>query len=136
MTMATPDGRLAGEPLADGISPVQQMDKNGPTAILVSVSQIDQGQFPNGTLLNMKFHPNGLNGQDGILNLTNLIRTYFDMGGMEVQINVVSAETLRDAQKTRQLQRSCGACRRLSAYFIELHVEAQDDLIRRTELAV
>jgi len=137
MTMATPDGRLAGEPLADGISPVQQMDKNGPTAILVSVSQIDQGQFPNGTLLNMKFHPNCLNGQDGILKLTNLIRTYFDMGGMEVQINVVSAETLRDAQKNPDnykdlVVRVAG----FSAYFIELHVEAQDDLIRRTELAV
>ena len=135
MTMATPDGRLAGEPLADGISPVQQMDKNGPTAILVSVSQIDQGQFPNGTLLNMKFHPNCLNGQDGILKLTNLIRTYFDMGGMEVQINVVSAETLRDAQKNPDnykdlVVRVAG----FSAYFIE-HVEARD-LIRRTELAV
>jgi len=137
MTAATPDGRYAGEPLADGISPVQQMDKKGPTAILVSVSNIDQSKFPNGTLLNMKFHPTALQGEEGVTKLSNLIQTYFDMGGMEVQINVISAETLRDAQKNPDkyknlIVRVAG----FSAYFVELHIDGQNDLIRRTELAL
>ncbi|MDR0875776.1 MAG: hypothetical protein LBN12_06160 [Clostridiales Family XIII bacterium] len=136
-TAATPDGRRKGEPLADGISPVQQMDTNGPTAILVSVSSIDQVQYPNGTLLNMKFHPNALNGEGGIRKLTDLIRAYFGLGGMEIQINVVSAETLRAAQKNPEdyknlVVRIAG----FSAYFVELQAEGQEDLIRRTELAM
>ncbi len=137
MTAATPDGRYAGEPLADGISPVQQMDKNGPTSILQSVSKIDQSKYPNGTLFNMKFHPSALNGEDGIVKLTNLIQTYFEMGGMEIQINVVSAETLKDAQRNPDkyknlIVRVAG----FSAYFVELHIDGQNDLIRRTELAM
>ncbi|NLN06998.1 MAG: glycyl radical protein, partial [Firmicutes bacterium] len=137
MTAATPDGRYAGEPLADGISPVQQMDRNGPTAILVSVSNIDQKQYPNGTLLNMKFHPTSMRGEEGVTKLKNLIQAYFDMGGMEMQINVVSAETLRDAQKNPDnyknlIVRVAG----FSAYFVELHIDSQNDLIRRTELAM
>ncbi|HHX73522.1 MAG TPA: glycyl radical protein, partial [Firmicutes bacterium] len=137
MTAATPDGRYRGEPLADGISPVQQMDKNGPTAILVSVANIDQSQYPNGTLLNMKFHPSSMQGEEGVTKLKNLIQTYFGMGGMEMQINVVSAETLRDAQKNPDnyknlVVRVAG----FSAYFVELHIDGQNDLIRRTELAM
>ncbi|NLM20309.1 MAG: hypothetical protein GX207_00985 [Peptococcaceae bacterium] len=137
MTAATPDGRYAGEPLADGISPVQQMDKNGPTAILVSVSNIDQSKFPNGTLLNMKFHPTSLQGEEGVTKLSNLIQTYFDMGGMEMQINVISADILRDAQKNPDnyknlIVRVAG----FSAYFVELHIDGQNDLISRTELAM
>ena len=89
ITPATPDGRLAGEPLADGISPLQQMDTNGPTAVLSSVSKINQVKYPNGTLLNMKFHPSALQSEQGIKKLSELISTYFDLGGMEVQINVV-----------------------------------------------
>ena len=98
ITPATPDGRLAGEPLADGISPLQQMDTNRPTAVLSSVSKINQVKYPNGTLLNMKFHPSALQSEQGIKKLSELISTYFDLGGMEVQINVVNAETLKDAQ--------------------------------------
>ena len=135
MTPATPDGRYRGEPLADGISPVQQMDTNGPTAVLVSVATIDQKKYPNGTLLNMKFSPSCLNGEDGVTKLTQLIQTYFDMGGMEVQINVVSADTLKDAQKNPGdykdlIVRVAG----FSVYFVELHLESQNDLISRTEL--
>ena len=137
MTAATPDGRYAGEPLADGISPVQQMDNNGPTSILRSVANIDQSKYPNGTLFNMKFHPSAMNGEDGIVKLTNLIQTYFDMGGMEIQINVVSADTLKDAQKKPDkyknlIVRVAG----FSAYFVELHIDGQNDLIRRTELSI
>ena len=137
MRASSPDGRYVGVPLADGISPVQQMDRNGPTAILVSVSNIDQKQYPNGTLLNMKFHPTSMRGEEGVTKLKNLIQAYFDMGGMEMQINVVSAETLRDAQKNPDnyknlIVRVAG----FSAYFVELHIDSQNDLIRRTELAM
>ncbi len=137
ITPATPDGRLAGEPLADGISPLQQMDTNGPTAVLSSVSKINQVKYPNGTLLNMKFHPSALQSEQGIKKLSELISTYFDLGGMEVQINVVNAETLKDAQadpeKYKDLViRVAG----FSTYFIELHSEAQNDIIRRTELQI
>jgi formate C-acetyltransferase len=137
MTPATPDGRKKGEPLADGISPVQQMDTNGPTAILVSVSNIDQAEYPNGTLLNMKFHPNTMNGADGVRKLANLMQTYFGLGGMEMQINVVSTATLREAQREpgkfkNLIVRVAG----FSAFFVELHADGQEDLIRRTELAI
>jgi pyruvate formate-lyase/glycerol dehydratase family glycyl radical enzyme len=137
MTSATPDGRASGTPLADGISPVQQMDLNGPTATLVSVSNIDQVKYPNGTLLNMKFHPSSLQGEEGVTKLSNLIQAYFGMGGMEMQINVVSAETLKNAQKKPEeyknlVVRVAG----FSTYFIELHVDSQNDLISRTELAM
>jgi formate C-acetyltransferase len=136
-TAATPDGRHAGEPLADGISPVQQMDTNGPTAILVSVSQIDQSQYPNGTLLNMKFHPNALNGEEGVQKLSSLMEAYFGMGGMEMQINVVSAETLKEAQREPEKYKNLVVrVAGFSAYFVELHIDGQEDLIRRTELAM
>ena len=137
MTGATPDGRSAGDPLADGISPVQQMDTNGPASILQSVSKVPQIKCSNGTLLNMKFSPSCLNGEDGITKLSQLIQTYFAMGGMEMQINVVSAETLRAAQKNPEeyknlVVRVAG----FSAYFVELHVTGQNDLISRTELSM
>lgn len=135
MTEATPDGRYRGEPLADGISPVQQMDKNGPTAVLSSVSVIDQSVYPNGTLLNMKFHPSALNGADGIKKMSQLIQTYFSMGGMELQLNFVSSETLRDAQANPDAHKNLVVrVAGFSAYFVELHQECQLDLIHRTEL--
>jgi len=135
MSDATPDGRYRGEPLADGISPVQQMDKNGPTAVLTSVSVIDQTVYPNGTLLNMKFHPSTLKGEHGIEKMCRLIQTYFSMGGMEIQLNFVSSETLRDAQKNPQnYQNLVVRVAGFSAYFVELHKECQNDLISRTEL--
>ena len=135
MTAATPDGRKKHDPLSDGISPVQQMDLCGPAAVLVSVSNIDQRKYPNGTLLNMKFSPSCLNGPDGKQKLISLIRAYFDMGGMELQINVVSAETMRQAQnKPGEYKNLVVRVAGFSSYFIELHLDAQDDLIRRTEL--
>ncbi len=136
-TGATPDGRTAGTPLADGISPVQQMDKNGPTAVVTSVAAIDQTAFANGTLLNMKFSPSALNGKDGVTKLSQLIQTYFELGGMELQINVISAQTLIEAQKKPEdyknlVVRVAG----FSAYFVELHVTGQNDLISRTVLDI
>ena len=137
MTGATPDGRSAGVPLADGISPIQARDKNGPTAVLSSVSKINQVKYSNGTLLNMKFSPSCLQGEEGVSKLSQLMQTYFEMGGMEMQINVISAETLRDAQKNPEdykdlVVRVAG----FSAYFVELHITGQNDLISRTELSM
>ena len=136
-TIATPDGRKKGEPLSDGISPVQQMDKNGPTALLSSVSKIDQSKYPNGTLLNMRFHPSSLNGEKGLEKMGQLIQTYFDMGGMQIQLNFMSTDTLRDAQKNPEKHRDLVVrVAGFSAYFIELYPTGQEDLIRRTELGM
>ena len=137
MTAATPDGRSAGTPLADGISPVQQMDKNGPTAIAVSCASWDQTKYPCGTLMNMKFSPSCIQGEEGIVKLSQLIQTYFEMGGMEIQINVISADTLRAAQKNPESYKNLVVrVAGFSAYFVELHVTGQDDLISRTELSM
>jgi len=134
MTAASPDGRRAGEPLADGISPVQQMDKNGPTATIKSVSSIDQKKFSNGTLLNLRFHPTALRNDEGKAKLKALIQTYFNLGGMETQFNIVSGETLREAQKKPENYRDLVVrIAGFSAYFVELYKASQDDIINRTE---
>ncbi|MDR0916692.1 MAG: hypothetical protein LBN02_05830 [Oscillospiraceae bacterium] len=137
VTKATPDGRLSGEPLADGIAAPQGYDKQGPTMVLASVAAIDQSRFANGTLMNLKFHPNAINGADGVTKLTQLIKTYFTLGGMELQINVVSADTLKKAQTNPENYRDLVVrVAGFSAYFVELHPDGQADLIRRTELTV
>jgi pyruvate formate-lyase/glycerol dehydratase family glycyl radical enzyme len=134
-TAASPDGRKAGEPLADGISPVQQLDKSGPTATLKSVSVIDQKKFSNGTLLNMRFHPTALSNESGKAKLIALIRTYFGLGGMEMQFNIVSGKTLRKAQEKPEEYRDLVVrIAGFSAYFVELYKASQDDIIKRTEL--
>ena len=135
MTWATPDGRKSGEPLTDGISNVQGMDKNGPVSFLNSVLSFDQSLYGNGTLCNMKFHPTALKGADGLMKLRSIMETYFDEGGMELQLNIVSSDTLRDAQKHPEnykdlVVRVAG----FSAYFVEVFKGCQDDLIRRTEM--
>ena len=134
-TWATPDGRKMGDALSDGISNVQGMDKNGPTSFLNSVLNFDQSLYGNGTLCNMKFHPTALRGAAGNLKLRSVMETYFDEGGMELQLNIVSSDTLRDAQKHPEnykdlVVRVAG----FSAYFVEVFKGCQDDLIRRTEL--
>ncbi len=136
-TWATPDGRKATLPLSDGISPVQGMDRSGPLATLNSVLDFDQSEFANGTLLNMKFHPTALSGADGVAKLKAVMQTYFDRGGMELQMNIVSSDTLRDAQKHPEnykdlVVRVAG----FSAYFVEVFKDCQDDLIRRTEMGL
>ena len=135
VTPATPDGRKKGEPLADGIAAPQGYDKNGPTAVISSVAAIKQTEFPNGTLMNLKFHPTALTGEDGWRKLMQLMQTYFEMGGMELQINVISSDTLRDAQKNPDKHKNLVVrVAGFSAYFVELHPTGQNDLIRRTEL--
>ena len=133
-TGATPDGRLAKTPIADGVSPAAGRDTNGPTAAANSVSKLDHGIASNGTLFNMKFHPSALRGDEGLYNFVSLIRAYFDRKGMHVQFNVVSRETLIDAQKNPEnyknlVVRVAG----YSALFTTLSRSLQDDIINRTE---
>ena len=135
-TWATPDGRKFGDPLSDGISNVQGMDKNGPLSFINSVLNFDQGLYGNGTLCNMKFHPTALQGAGGTEKLKNVMQTYFDRGGMELQLNIVSADTLRDAQKHPDNYRDLVVrVAGFSAYFVEVFKGCQDDLISRTEMA-
>ena len=130
---ATPDGRLAYEPLSEGISPFQGMDRKGPTAVLNSALKIDHLKT-GGTLLNQKFTPDFFQDDRSIRKVTQLIRSYFRMDGHHIQFNVVSAETLRDAQKHPEkhqdlIVRVAG----YSDYFNDLGTELQEEIIRRTE---
>ena len=132
---ASADGRRAGEPLSEGISPVQGADRCGPTAVLRSAAKMDHVKT-GGTLLNLKFTPSLLEGDAGIDGLHHLVRTYFKLDGHHVQFNVVRAETLREAQANP------GAHRDLivrvagySDYFVDCSAELQEEIIRRTEHA-
>lgn len=136
-TWATPDGRKAHEPLAEGVSPKQGLDKNGPAAVLKSVATIDHAALRNGTLLNMKFHPATVKGDEGIFKLKSLVETFFDMGGMHIQYNVVGADQLRQAQeKPDENKNLVIRIAGFSAYFVELDESLQNDLISRTDQRV
>ncbi|HKL09349.1 MAG TPA: trans-4-hydroxy-L-proline dehydratase [Bacteroidales bacterium] len=131
--IATPDGRKAFEPLSEGISPFQGADKKGPTAVLKSAAKIDHLKT-GGTLLNQKFSPSFFKDDQSITKLTHLIRSYFRMDGHHIQFNVVSAKTLRDAQRhpekyTDLIVRVAG----YSDYFNDLGESLQNEIIRRTE---
>ncbi len=133
-TGATPDGRLAGTPVADGVSPSAGRDINGPTSAANSVSRLDHGIASNGTLFNMKFHPSALAGDAGLENFVALVQTYFENKGSHMQFNVVSRETLRDAQKNPDKYRSLVVrVAGYSALFTTLSKSLQDDIINRTE---
>ncbi|MCD7819074.1 MAG: glycyl radical protein [Lachnospiraceae bacterium] len=133
-TGATPDGRYAHTPVADGVSPSAGKDVKGPTAAATSVSRLDHFIVSNGTLFNQKFHPSALSGREGLEKFVSLIRGYFDQKGMHMQFNVVSRETLIDAQKHPEnykqlVVRVAG----YSALFTTLSRSLQDDIINRTE---
>ena len=133
-TGATPDGRLAYQPVADGVSPSAGKDVNGPTAAANSVSRLDHYIASNGTLFNQKFHPSALSGRNGLENFVGLIRSYFDQKGSHMQFNVVSRETLLDAQKhPEQYKHLVVRVSGYSALFTTLSKSLQDDIIRRTE---
>lgn len=133
-TGATPDGRLAYQPVADGVSPSAGKDVNGPTAAANSVSRLDHYIASNGTLFNQKFHPSALSGRNGLENFAGLIRSYFDQKGSHMQFNVVSRETLLDAQKhPEQYKHLVVRVAGYSALFTTLSKSLQDDIIRRTE---
>jgi len=134
-TLATPDGRKAGEPLAEGCSPSHAMDRNGPTAVFKSVSKLPTHDITGGVLLNQKVTPQMLSKEEDRLKLISLIRTFFNrLEGFHVQYNVVSRDTLIDAQKNPEeyrdlIVRVAG----YSAFFNVLTKQTQDDIIERTE---
>ena len=134
-TMATPDGRKAGEPLAEGCSPSHAMDRNGPTAVFKTVSKLPIHEITGGVLLNQKLTPGLLQNEEDRKKLISLLRVFFNrLEGFHVQFNVVSRETMLDAQirpeKHRDLiVRVAG----YSAFFTTLSKETQDDIIFRTE---
>ncbi len=133
-TGATPDGRLAHTPVADGVSPAAGRDIKGPTAAANSVSKLDHYIASNGTLFNMKFHPSALAGAGGLESFVALVRGYFDQKGSHMQFNVVSRETLRDAQKNPEKYKSLVVrVAGYSALFTTLSRSLQDDIINRTE---
>lgn len=130
---ATPDGRKAGQPLSEGISPVQGSDRHGPTAVIKSVAKMDQLKT-GGTLLNQKFTPQLLQDATGINNLAHLVRTYFKLDGHHIQFNVVDAQTLRKAQKDPEKYRDLIVrVAGYSDYFNNLHQDLQNEIIQRTE---
>jgi len=133
-TWATPDGRVAGVPIADAASPGQGRDKNGPGAVFMSSLQYDHTMFSDGIALNIKMHPTSLRSDSDLRKLQALTRTYFNNGGMEVQYNIVSSDTMREAQKAPEeykelVVRIAG----YSAYFTELSKDCQNDIISRTD---
>ena len=133
-TGATPDGRLAFTPVADGVSPSAGKDVKGPTAAANSVSRLDHYIASNGTLFNMKVHPSALEGRSGLESFVALVRGYFDQKGSHVQFNVVSRETLRDAQKNPEKYKSLVVrVAGYSALFTTLSKGLQEDIINRTE---
>jgi formate C-acetyltransferase len=133
VTGALPDGRKAGVPLSEGISPVQGADHQGPTAVIKSAAKLDHLRT-GGTLLNQKFTPSFFKNDEAIFKLTALVRTYFRLDGHHIQFNVVNARTLRDAQKHPEnyrdlIVRVAG----YSDYFNDLGEDLQNEIIHRTE---
>jgi pyruvate formate-lyase/glycerol dehydratase family glycyl radical enzyme len=133
-TPATPDGRLAKRPLADGVSPSHGFDVSGPTAVLKSAAKLDYVRATNGVQLNQKYNPSTLKTDGDIRNFVDMIRTYFELGGMQLQVNVVSADTLKAAQdKPDEYRDLVVRVAGYSARFVELGKDVQDDIIERTE---
>jgi pyruvate formate-lyase/glycerol dehydratase family glycyl radical enzyme len=136
MTGALPSGRRAGLALANALSPCQGRDITGPTALMLSATKLDHTRFGNGMVLDLKFHPSFFEDESRRQAFGALVESYFDMGGMEIQFNVISRETLLAAQRSPKdyrdlLVRVSG----FSAYFIDLEPVLQDEIIARTEHA-
>ena len=132
VTGALPDGRKAGDPVSDGISPVHGADRNGPTAVIKSTAKIDHSRT-GGTLLNQKFLPSIFESDENIDKILQLVRSYFKLDGHHIQFNVVDEKTLRDAQAhpdkhTNLIVRVAG----YSDYFVDIGKELQDEIIART----
>jgi formate C-acetyltransferase len=130
---ASANGRLAGMPISDGTSPSHGADRKGPTAVIKSLGKMDQIKS-GGTLLNQRFLPSVLEGEDGIENVVHLIRTYFKLNGHHIQFNIVDTQTLREAQAAPDehrdlLIRVAG----YSDYFVDLDKYHQEEIIARTE---
>jgi len=136
VTGALPNGRPAGKPLSEGISPTQGADLNGPTAALLSASKMDQLKT-GGTLLNQKFTPGVVSGDKGLDGMACLVTAYFKMDGHHIQFNVVDRKTLKDAQANPDEHRNLIV--RVAGYsdhFRNLSKALQDEIIERTEHTV
>jgi formate C-acetyltransferase len=130
---ALPSGRKAGEPVSEGISPSQGSDSHGPTAVIKSAARIDHART-GGTLLNMKFNPQVLAGEDDIDKLVHLIRSYFKLDGHHIQFNVITAEMLRKAQQNPEQHRDLIVrVAGYSDYFVDVGRDLQNEIIARTE---
>lgn len=130
---ALPSGRHATLPLADGVSPEANTDRS-PTEVIKSVTSYDHVRHENGLLLNVRFSPSAVEGDEGLRKLAAVVRTFFERGGWHIQLNVIDSKTLRDAQAhpekyTHLMVRVAG----YSAYFSDLCREIQDSIIARTE---
>jgi formate C-acetyltransferase len=133
VTGATPDGRRAWTPLSEGISPVQGVDRHGPTAVLKSAAKMDHRRT-GGTLLNQKFTPHLLADEAGLDRLVQVIRTYFRLAGHHIQFNVIDAATLREAQRHPEQHRDLIVrVAGYSDYFCDLSLALQEEIIARTE---
>jgi formate C-acetyltransferase len=133
VTGAMPDGRLAGLPVSEGISPVQGADRHGPTAVFKSAAKMDHVKT-GGTLLNLKFTPGLVATEEGLDKWAHLVRSYFKMDGHHVQFNVVTAATLRKAQAQPEQHRDLIVrVAGYSDYFCDLSTELQEEIIARTE---
>ncbi|MBN2335173.1 hypothetical protein JXL21_06395 [Candidatus Bathyarchaeota archaeon] len=132
-TSASPDGRHAGDPVAAHLSPVAGTDRVGPTSTLNSALKVYELRPPEGTALDIRFHPTAVMGDEGTAKLESFIRSFMDGGGTVVQFNVVDSETLRDAQENPEQYRSLLVrVWGFSAYFTTLTREYQDEIIART----
>ena len=130
---ATADGRRAGEQLSENQSPTNGKDLSGLTAMLNSVAKVPFNRITGGPL-NLRLHPSAVEGEDGLAVMSALFRTYMKKGGLQLQVNVVDAETLKEAQITPEKYRSlCVRVTGYSAFFVEMGRKAQDELIARTE---
>jgi formate C-acetyltransferase len=129
---ATPDGRRAGEPISNSLSPANQAEKKGPVAAMQSVAQLNHRLIPNGASLNVKLMPTLLEGDQGVKKVAAMIRAYFKQGGQQVQFNVVSDEVLRAAQADPESYKDLVVrVSGYSAYFTDLGKPVQDDIIAR-----
>jgi formate C-acetyltransferase len=133
----SPDGRKLDDFLASNASPQPGAAKLGPTAVAKSLTKLDLSEFPGGAMLNMKFAPSTVQDREGKNGFKSLINTYFALGGLQIQMNVVSSGVLREAQQNPQahkdlIVRVWG----FSTYFVSLPKDYQDQLINETEMAV
>jgi formate C-acetyltransferase len=136
-TMATPDGRHAGDTNSKNLCATDSMDRKGITALIHSATKIDQTEFPNGVVLDVVLHPSAVSGEDGLEAFLGILKTYFALGGMAMHGNVFDVATLRAAQQTPEkyqtLQvRLCG----WNVYFVNLSEEEQNSFIMQAENAV
>ena len=136
-TGALPSGRRARKPFAASLSPSTGRERRGPTAILNSVARVDTSKCPNGYGLNLRFDPHTVAGEQGVHILGSLVKGYFDQGGMELQLNVVSQEILEEARRNPGTHpglvvRVAGYC----AYFDDLPDSTKDEIIARTQLTI